>query len=109
MDDTVTINGEEYVRKTKPSGRVLVRCRLAGVHVGAKKHRDSDVLVLTDANRIWRWRGAKTLSEISQHGVDRTEWTRIATTVPEIELTASDVCEVVPVADGVDLSEVWHD
>jgi hypothetical protein len=29
--------------------------------------------------------------------------------LPEITLTCTDVCEVIPVDEGVDLTEVWHD
>jgi hypothetical protein len=107
--ETIELNGKKYQEITEPGDRVLVRTRNAGVHVGTKKHRDADVLVLTNANRIWRWRGANTLSEVAMKGVNRDEYTRIACTVPEIELTCSDVCEVIPVAKGVDLSEVHND
>lgn len=108
--ETISINGVDYVRadevkSKKLSGRVLVRCRNAGVHVGTLKERTSEVLVLENANRIWRWRGAFTLSEVAMQGVNRKEHTRIACEVPEVVLTASDVCEVIPVVDGVDLTE----
>jgi len=109
--ETIAINGVDYVRADqvtpkRMSDRVLVRCRNAGVHVGTIKERTSDVLVLENANRIWRWRGANDLSYVAMHGVNRNEWTRISCEVPTITLTCSDVCEVIPVADGVDLSEV---
>ena len=107
--EKITINDVDYVRADsvkdfKPSGRVLVRCRNAGVHVGTKKHRDAEVLILENANRIWRWRGAHDLSYVAMNGVNRSEYTKISCMVPEIELTASDVCEVIPVSDGVDLT-----
>ena len=87
------------------SNRVIVRCRNAGVHVGTLASRNETDTVLKNANRIWRWRGAFTLSEVSQKGVNRKEYTRIACEVPEVILTTSDVCEIIPVADGVDLTE----
>jgi len=107
--ETIELNGKMYQQVVERSDRVLVRTRNAGVHVGTKKHRDANVLILTNANRIWRWRGAFTLSEVATKGVNRNEYTRIACEVPEIELTATDVCEVIPVSDGVDLSEVHND
>jgi hypothetical protein len=109
---TINIDGIDYVRKDQIKAmpelgpRVIVRCRNAGVHVGTLKSRDSDTLVLTSANRIWRWRGANDLSEVAMKGVNRKEWTRISCMVPELTLTCSDVCEVIPVAKGVDLTEV---
>jgi hypothetical protein len=109
MKDKITIDGVTYQRVVKLSGRSVIRCRNAGVHVGTVKSRDAHTLILEDANRIWRWSGANTLSEVAMQGVNRSEATRIATMVPEIELTSSDVCEVIPVADTVDLSEVWND
>jgi len=102
----VTIDGVEYVPVQKMSDRVLVRCRNAGVHVGTLVTRDSDTLVLSRANRIWRWTGAHDLSYVAMHGVDRSEFTRISCEVPSLTLTCSDVCEVIPVAAGVDLTEV---
>lgn len=109
MIDDVKYVRADSVKNQKPAGdRVLVRCRNAGVHVGTLKSRSSLVLVLTDANRIWRWRGANTLSEVANNGVNRKSSTRIAEMVPEITLTSGDVCEVIPVASGVDLTEVWN-
>ena len=109
MKDLIEIDGVRFRRELPLSDRVIVRCKNAGVHVGTLKSRDSQTLVLTRANRIWRWRGAFTLSEVAMHGVDRTQHTRIACEVPEIELTSTDVCEVIPVAEGVDLTEVHND
>ena len=107
--ETITVNGVEYVRKVEMSNRSIVRCRNAGVHVGTVVRRDANVLVLENANRIWRWLGANTLSEVAMRGVNLGEYTRIACEIPSIELTVSDVCEVIPVAEGVELHEVWND
>ena len=75
---TVVVNGETYIHQddakkanTPISGRSIVRCRNAGVHVGTVKVREDGRLVLNNANRIWRWRGANTLSEVALHGVNR--------------------------------------
>jgi len=110
--ETMMIDSAKYVRedaiKAIPTmgNRSLVRCRNAGVHVGEVVERTEHILKLKNANRIWRWRGAFTLSEIAMQGVNRNEYTRIACLVPTIELTISDVCEVIPVSDSVDLTEV---
>jgi len=113
--ETITINDVEYVRKDQVkaapvlSDRCIVRCRNAGVHVGTVEQHDEIRLVLSNANRIWRWRGAFTLSEMALNGVNRKEYTRIAAMLPKIELNHSDVCEIIPVADGVDLTECNND
>jgi len=105
----IEINGTKYRKVVQTGTRSIVRCRNAGVHVGTVESRGDGVLVLVNANRIWRWRGANTLSEVAVSGVNRDEYTRIAVKVPRIELTESDVCEVIPIAEGVDLSEVYND
>ena len=113
--ETMMIDDVKYIRadsvKEQPdlSNRVLVRTRNAGVHVGTLVERNELVLILENANRIWRWRGAHDLSYVAMRGVNRNEYTRISCMVPRIELNYSDVCEVIPVAAGVDLTEVGID
>lgn len=72
---------------------VLVRCYSAGVHCGILKSRNGIEVELSDSRRVWRWRGANTLNELSQKGAEMT-YTRISEPVPEILLP--DVCEVLP-------------
>lgn len=90
--------GEEI----KLSGRVIVRCRNAGVHIGTLESRANGVVRLSKANRLWSWGGAFTLSEVAMRGVSTA---RIACELPFIDLTESDVCEVIPIAEGVILKE----
>lgn len=65
---------------------VIVRTYSAGVHCGMLKSIDGKFVVLSDARRIWRWRGANTLHELSQNGAS-WEYTRISEPVPSIVLT----------------------
>ena len=112
--ETIKIDEVEYVRKDsckelpKLGNRSIVRCRNAGVWVGEVVKRNDVDTILKNANRIWRWRGANTLSEVAISGVNRTDYTRIAEMVESVTLTTSDTCEIIAVADGVDLSEVWN-
>lgn len=71
----------------------IVRCRDAGVHCGVVVAVDGSGVVLHNARRIWRWRGANTLSELSLRGASLTEHTRIAEPVAVIHLLAC--CEVI--------------
>lgn len=64
---------------------VLVRTYSAGVHMGTLVSRDDKEVTLTAAKRLWRWRGANSLSEVSQSGVAQ-EYTRISEEVPSILL-----------------------
>lgn len=72
---------------------VLVRTYSAGVHCGTLFSQAGKDVALSDARRIWRWRGANTLNELSQHGADK-EWTRISEPVPSLVLT--DAIEIIP-------------
>ena len=70
---------------------VLVRTRSAGVHCGTLLELGS-VVQLEDARRIWRWRGANTLNELSISGCDN-EWSRISE--PVRVQTLLDAIEVI--------------
>lgn len=110
MENKIVVNGETYVKEQKSTnGRVIVRCRNAGVHVGTLDTRDETNTVLLNANRIFRWRGAHDLSNVATEGVNRSEFTRISIEISSITLTTSDTCEIIPVSDGVDLSAVYND
>lgn len=103
----ISIDGVNYVREDslsqpKAAGPdVIVRTRDAGVHIGVLKARSGTDVTLTNARRLWSWAGAFTLNEVSQNGVSRKQ-SRISAAVPEI--TILSVCEIIPVAAGVDLS-----
>lgn len=93
---------EESVRHTNKKGQsvkkvksefVLVRTYSAGVHVGRLASQEGRQIVLEVARRVWRWRGANTLHELSLHGASE-DFTRISEPVPLILLT--EVIEVIP-------------
>ena len=73
---------------------VLVRTFSAGVHMGTLRECAGTAVVLTDARRLWRWKGANTLHEVSQEGVQAGS--RISEPVPSILLTQAT--EVIPVS-----------
>ena len=80
--------------KAKAARVVLVRTYSAGVHVGTLVSREGRDVVLADARRIWSWRGANTLHEISLRGVGAGS--RISEAVGRIELT--EAIEVIDCA-----------
>jgi len=57
-------------KKTTKGQKVIVRTYSAGVHFGTLVSRNGKEVVLDGARRIWRWRGANTLSEIATKGLD---------------------------------------
>ena len=75
---------------------VLVRTYSAGVHCGTLVSLDGKVVVLKDARRVWRWRGANSLNELSQKGAAK-DYTRISEAVPEIKLL--EAIEVIPCSE----------
>jgi len=72
---------------------VIVRTFSAGVHYGylTKQSADGKKVSLTKARRIWYWKGANTLHEISLHGVGGGS--KISEPVKRIDLT--EVTEII--------------
>lgn len=65
----------------------VVRTYSAGVHVGTVQDIDGRFVLLVNARRVWRWRGARTLNELANHGASKKEHTRISEPVERIQLT----------------------
>ena len=73
---------------------VIVRTFSAGVHCGELLQREGKEVTLSNARRIWYWRGAFTLHELSIHGPG--PGSKLSETIPEITLT--EAIEVIPCA-----------
>ena len=102
MLENITLDGVEYVRKDKIQPEILgdyviVRCRNAGVHAGHLESRDSDVLTLKNSRRLWRWWSKFTLSGLAMSGIlkGKESECKFACVLPRLDLTVSDVCEVI--------------
>lgn len=72
---------------------VIVRTYSAGVHCGVLAESNGTAVLLSEARRIWRWRGANSLHELSLHGASE-QHTRISEAVSRILLT--EAIEVIP-------------
>ena len=99
MNDSITINGVEYVKKQEPSGDfAIVRCRNAGVHAGFVVSRKDGVVTLSGSRRLWRWWSDATLSELAMSGPrkDKMGEQKYGVPLPILHLTESDVCEIIP-------------
>ena len=101
MVDRIKIDDVEYVRADsapKPEGAyVIVRCHNAGVHAGYLSGRGNGIVKLNYSRRLWRWWSKFTLSGLATEGVlkGKESECRFACELPEIDLTESDVCEVI--------------
>lgn len=91
---TVVIDGVTYREDVvMDAAVVVVRTRAAGVHIGRLRSVEGREVILDDARRLWRWRGANTLNEVALRGVDE-DYTRISEPVEMITLL--DAIEVIP-------------
>jgi len=102
--ETITLNKVEYIRKdqikevpTVSGDYAVVRCRNAGVHAGTVTSRKDGVLILSNSRRLWRWWSKFTLSGLAMTGVlnGKESECRFSCVVPRIDLTESDVAEVI--------------
>jgi len=101
---TMMIDDVKYIREDavntvpQPEGNyVIVRCRNAGVHAGYLDSRDNGVVRLLNSRRLWRWWSKFTLSGLATCGVleSKKNEVRFACVLAKIDLTESDVCEVI--------------
>ncbi len=76
----------------------VVRCRDAGVHIGRVEAIDGREVVLTDARRLWRWKGAFSLSDLALGAALDREFTLLA---PPISVLLPEFCEIIPITDEV--------
>lgn len=84
--------------KSKSNAKiVIVRARDAGVHVGELVSYDGRQATLSNAHKIWRWRGANTLCELAANGAHMTEYTRISEAAPG-QVVLTETCEIIDVA-----------
>lgn len=70
----------------------VVRTYSAGVHVGIVTVRAGSEVILSQARRIWSWKGANTLHEIALRGVG--SGSRVSEEVDGVLLTG--VIEIIP-------------
>ena len=85
----------------------MVRTYSAGVHVGEIVSRNGKEVTLANAHRVWHWRGANTLHELSQRGAAKES--RISERVPTILLLeAIEVIECSAAAAADLRSPRWN-
>lgn len=84
---------KKTVKSNKKNDIVIVRTIGAGVHVGEIVSQRAQTVTLENAVRVWRWRGANTLYELSKYGADHG-YTRISEAVESVFLTT--VVEIIP-------------
>lgn len=76
---------------------VLIRTYSAGVHFGYLKSRKEKEVELVNAQRVWYWNGACSLSQMAVDGVSKPEDCKFSVVVPNIILT--EAIEIITVTE----------
>jgi hypothetical protein len=85
---------------------VIIRTYSAGVHYGEIVDRREREVTLANARRIWSWKGANTLHEISLHGVGAGS--KVSEAVDRIILTeAIEIIDCAPDAIAAFKKSSW--
>ena len=121
MKETIEVDGQKYVlassiksnvKATSVKGKeyVIARSANAGVFAGYLESRKGDECVLLNARRIWYWKGAASLSQLSQEGTTNPAECKFPMEVPSVTLLG--VCEVLSCSEKARLSiagvKVWQ-
>lgn len=78
-------------KKNKSVRYVLVRSGQSGVWLAKFVSQKGDAVVLKDALKIWRWKGANTTSELAKTGTKADGYSRVATPT---DVTVLGCCEI---------------
>ncbi len=107
--EKISLDGVDYIRADMVNSLpdvdgdpyVIVRGRNAGVHAGYLAERNQHTLTLKNSRRLWRWWSKFSLSGLAMDGplASKMSEQRYACVLPELELTCSDVAEVIPCTD----------
>lgn len=106
MNDTITIDGVEYIRKDAVGIMAdpldgtryrysMVRTYSAGVFAGYLAERNGMEVRLLNARRIWRWSGAASLSQLATDGTSDPANCKFPVAVAEVTLT--EAIEIIPI------------
>ena len=82
----------------KKSNYFIVRTTSAGVFAGEIVSRKGQEVVMKNARRLWYWRGAASLSQLSQEGVKCPNECKFPCEVPLVILTQA--IEILPATAG---------
>ena len=75
----------------------MVRTYTAGVFAGVVASREGKEVALKDARRIWYWKGAASLSQLTTTGTSAPKQCKFPAAVAEVLLT--EVIEIIPITE----------
>lgn len=83
-----------------PTKYVIVRTYSAGVFAGNLQSQNGKEVVLSNARRLWYWKGAASLSQLAMEGVKLPKECKFPCEVNRVELTeAIEILDVTPEAE----------
>ena len=119
QEETISINGIEYVKKESVCHKaesindmpyVIVRTYSAGVFAGYLKSCTGQEGVLIRARRIWFWDGAASLSQLAMEGTKKHDNCKFPCEVDTITLT--QIVEILGVTNKAKKSiqevKIWE-
>lgn len=87
----------------------MVRTYSAGVFAGTIKELNGKEVLLTNARRIWYWKGAASLSQLAEEGTSSPNECKFPIPVSEVLLT--EVIEIIKITDkaktSIESVPVW--
>lgn len=88
---------------------VIVRTYSAGVFAGFLESRNGQEVVLTNARRIWYWKGAASLSQLAMEGTSCPNECKFPIAVDRVELMqAIEILDVTEKAkESIEGVPVW--
>lgn len=100
---------KKAARKETGKRYVIVRTYSAGVFAGYLKSRTGQEVVLTDARRIWYWKGAASLSQLAIDGTSDPANCKFPEAVQQVELMqAIEILDVTPKAqNSIQAVQAW--
>lgn len=118
--DTVTINGLEYVLKSAAQNTKaeslngleykIIRCDRSGVFAGYLKSLNGQEAIIIQARRLWYWSGAASLSQMAIDGTTKPNDCKFPEAVSKILVTdAIEILDVTKKAkDSIEAVKVWR-
>ena len=80
----------------------IVRSKFAGVFAGYIEQQDGSTVVMSDARRLWYWKGASSLSQLAMEGVKCPLECKFPIAVDRVQLF--EVIEILDVTDEAEKS-----
>ena len=89
--------------------KVIIRADRAGVFYGILVERNGSEVKMKDCRRLWRWDGARSLSQLAVEGTKKPNGCNFTVIVPEMEILG--VIEIIPCTEeaikSIESVPVW--